>query len=148
MRTIITIIKNNVLFAIKNVTHKIGDSLPQTNENSELIYEMQADDSTQDMEIINDAVNQAIINISSKTMKFFVSDDSDELNHILIFEFSNRWNPSLAEKLQLQIYDYLVNFSIHSFLSNIDPNRAVIYENTAALRLLNVSKIATQKNRP
>lgn len=139
----IVISHSAAIFDIRNITHKIGRAhFDGTNIMN--VSVMQADDSPQDMALIERSLERRIANVEARVIRYsrgrVTTEEKDavgrtSLTTTLTLAFPDNWQEHCRMNLETAIYNYIVNACVSDFLSNTNAAEAALYAEKAEIEL-------------
>ena len=144
---VITIKYADVIYAVRNKTHKLGKSSGLKDPRME--SNMQADDTNQDTNIVTDSIGKAIGNVSKELSKYVSSVTPGDGITTIAFVMPSTWRETNKVGLVDDIYNYLVDFAVAEFLTSArDGEGARAYMKTAEASLANAKIKLYDKKSP
>lgn len=135
----ISVIHEDIIFDIQNITHKYGRS-KDNGENVKSVALMQVDNSEQDSEIINrlltrhiyslyDRMDRYTTNLSTETFK--IAENNTRTKTTYKLTMPPNWPNKKSDTIRLAMHDYLVYSCIADHLNIVNPQDAGQYRQYA-----------------
>ena len=139
----IVINHSEAIFDIRNITHKVGRA-NFNGENMMSVSVMQADDSPQDMALIERSLKRRISDVETKVMRYSRGSETTEetdavgrksLTTTISLAFPDTWQDNCMRNLQTAAYNYVVYACVSDFLSTVNAREAAVYAENADIEL-------------
>ena len=139
----ISINHSEVIFDVRNITHKIGRS-HFSGDNFVNVAVIQADESPQDMELLAHFMKRRITDLCARMTRYFKGSETKKevdnvgreyLNTIIALALPDNWQENNEQNLQTAAYNYVVNACVSDFLTNANARESVIYAEKADMEL-------------
>lgn len=139
----ISINHSDVIFEVRNITHKIGRS-HFSGDNFVNVAVIQADESPQDMSLLQHFMTRRIADLATRMTRYFRGKTTTEeidtvgrkyLNTTISLAFPDNWQENCEQNLQTAAYNYVVNACVADFLTNANAREAAIYLEKADMEL-------------
>lgn len=146
----IVIHKEELLFDIENITHKIGNSrMNLDNKEQRAVYNLQADDGEQDRSIVFRSISKHISRAKNRMNVYLITKspevecnhlvtDENEKDYVIVLRFPWNWCDDYFTQLSDAIHDYVVNACIFDFLLISAPSEAKIYKDLSDIAYDNI----------
>ena len=146
MAEIINIQHSDIIYAVRNKTHKIGKSAaadPRAESN------MQADDTTQDTKIVSDSIDKAIGNVIREMSKYVADTLHNDGMTTIVFAMPATWRSENKNGMITDIYNFIVDFCVFEFMTTARRmDEAKTYLALANASLANAKKKMLDKKSP
>lgn len=139
----ISIDHSAAIFDIRNITHKVGRA-HFNGENMMNVSVMQADDSSQDMALMELSLKRRIAEVEAKVMRYSRGCETtkevdavgrETLTTTISLALPDNWQDNCMRNLQTAAYNYVVYACVADFLANVNAREAAIYAESADLEL-------------
>lgn len=134
---------SEAIFDIRNITHKIGRA-HFNGDNMMNVSVIQADDSPQDMAIMERSLERRIADIEAKVVRYSRGrKTTEELDAVgrpsrtttISLAMPDNWQEHSKLNLETAVYNYVVNMCVSDFLANVNTGEAALYAEKADMEL-------------